>query len=668
MIYFYNKFLLLFLPLSLLPLLLHLLFLKQSKTVIFTYTHLINKVINQYLPRRKIVDILVVILRCLIIFCILLYLSRPVVYFNPLKHRAVKILIFLDKSCSMRQKIAGKTKFELCKDFVIQLMKQISMYNVKVKVAVFNDAVEFLTSEFVEINNNLFDKISQLQPSFRSTNISSIMEYILSSYSNSDTIFKVIIVTDFAEHILKDNVCFSTYSYVQAVDIAFCYPEISEKNSCFKNVNILTGQDFAEISYNVETVNNKSLPSPIMLAIEDRVVDVRTAISEKDNKFVYIYDKELKNRLWGMLILPQDSLSEDNLFYFTFDTKIEKPSILCLIHEPLYLKGVDSKKFYLEKLKVLGNKIDIRCVEDEELKHVEILSNVHYNTFIFLGLSDISFIKQLVNKDVTFIIFPDEKVDIENYESILEGLEFVEFQEGRFTSYKLSLGEDENFNSYVQKFDYDKVSVTRRYLLTVTQPQLWKVLLKYTDGTPAIVKQDNLYIFSFSLDKNWTNFVYKPIYVGIFDYIINKNIEKEMKLKDYYYISEYINIPTVTNIKMCYADSYSGENFYEIDNKGVKFFIPGVFDISLSNKEKKKIAVNISYEESNTKLLDKGKIKKFFSSIKNVKLTFFEFKELKTKPVLQWCFGKELTEVLLFVVIVIFILEMIISRLAKRVI
>ncbi|MCS7228310.1 MAG: hypothetical protein NZ839_05040, partial [Endomicrobia bacterium] len=60
-------------------------------------------------------------------------------------------------------------------------------------------------------------------------------------------------------------------------------------------------------------------------------------------------------------------------------------------------------------------------------------------------------------------------------------------------------------------------------------------------------------------------------------------------------------------------------------------------------------------------------IKQIFRLTKKVNYTFFDIKEFKTDTIIHWCFGKELTDVMLYILVLMVIAETILSRLLKRI-
>lgn len=660
MIFFRNSWLLYFLPLSILPIILHLLSLKRRKNVQFTYVHLINKIVNQYLPRKKIVELLVLILRCLIIFLILIFFSGPVAYFSPKRYPELNIFILLDNSFSMRQKVGNETKFELCKKSIKDILTQLRMYNIIPTIIIFNEKVTQLKKKiYLE---ETFKELDDIKVTYNGTNLSGVLEYLFSllQYDHS-SVNKVLIFTDLAEHLVSENIFISTQTWKNKnVDIMFCYPKIDIRNCYTENLNIIKKEDVVEIQYKLAQ-SGPVEAIPVKLYLGDTVVDNMT-ISNFSNSysFRYLFDRKLQLNNFGYLLLPSDGLIEDNKFYFSFiDIDNRYGKVLCLINEPLTLYGVKSKKFYFDKLKSIGIEVDIKNYYDEFT-----FANIKpagYTDFIFVGLPRIDIVSDLQNENSQVIIFPSEQSDLDNYDQVLDGLEFIRLQK-EDKKLNLTLGEDDIWNDYVSRFEYDKIIVSQRFILTIRDKNLWKVLLRYSDSTPAIVNNRNLYVFSFNPDIEWSNFVLKPIFIGFFDKVLRQDKIQNKKYKNYYYTSEEIffdePIQKIENI-------YWNELYCEKTYSGVKFYQPGVYEVN-TVKDKFRIAVNTPAEESNIRLANEVKLRKMLSKVVRTNIFFADINKIKMNKILQWCIGKELTGTVAILLTIFFILETILSRLSKK--
>lgn len=674
MIYFYNIKILYLLPLSFLPVILHLLSLRKTKKIKFTYVYLLEKIVKQQLAKKRIVDILVLILRCLIIAVIILFFSRPVMYVNPAKESITNIIVMLDNSFSMSQKIGDVSKLELCKKFIVDLLQDFKKYNVRIKFFIFSDNIETYNQNFVPIDSNVIETVKSVQPNYKGTNIFSAVNYVLSTLPDNNESYKILLFTDLAEHILDTSVVVSTTSLPAVkknADVVVLYPKCVDKNWFIKNVNISNEAEDLEISYTPVVVNSNDKEVNVKLVINNNVVDTRNvSFLSPVNKFVYSIDKNLTEKnIFGTILLPSDSLIEDNKFFFTHSFFGKQRKILCLINEPEYVKGFNSKKYYFEKLNVVNAEVKIKCVTEPDNIEQTLPDIEGYDLIILVGLNKIYFLENILQKINSCFIFPDENINIDDYENVLRGVEFIDLQSaGKYKEFTVLPLENE-FGKLIQMFEYKNIKFYKKYLLTIKDTVRWEVLLNYSDNTPMVVRNNNLYLFSFSADKNWTNFLYKPFFVGLISYVLHKSdeVSNEIKIKNYYYVSEKIELKNIANVKT-YFNEGENLNLYEKTYDGIKFYVPGVYEISTVDNKKYVVAINIPQQESNVVLAKKSDVKKIFAEVCKTQVNFFEVEEKNRTKILQWCFGKDISFNLIYLVVLCFIVETILSRLSDRII
>ena len=92
------------LPLSLLPLILHLLFRRPPQVVAFSDIRFLKKIYERYRPRRKLKEWVVLLLRILTLLFLFLFFARPTFNWGGKlgAENAMALVILLDSSYSMR--------------------------------------------------------------------------------------------------------------------------------------------------------------------------------------------------------------------------------------------------------------------------------------------------------------------------------------------------------------------------------------------------------------------------------------------------------------------------------------------------------------------------------------------------------------------------------------
>ncbi len=651
MIKFYNQYILFFLPLSLLPVILHFLFSKKTIKIKFTYTSLIEKILIQNFSKNKIIDIIILFLRCLIIFLLIIYFSRPVMYLNP-KQKNLDLIIAIDTSFSVRQKVLNTTKFEILKEKIKNLLKFLKNKNVKIKLLLFDEDIKVLNETFDFSSDELIEKINNIKPSYKSTNIKTLFNYI-SSFSELDirrNYYKIIIFTDFAEHILKDS--FVSYDINKiSREILFCYPEIVSTNIGIESLYLEDKNDDIVINclYFISGKEIKNFNAKLFIGFK-HIDTVNVDIEKK--KFVFNYLSNEKN-FFGKILLPNDSLIEDNEFYFLNNIS-NNEEVFCFIKEREYYTGFKSKKFYFEKLNI--PRISFKIVSSEE--------NLKNKNLIIVDEEKINDLLSSFSFDNKLVIFPKEKIDYEDYEEFLKEIEIIEFQKDNPNPYSITLAESSEFNEYFNRFDYEKIWVKNKFLINIEKNSSWITLLKFNDGKPALIKKNGIFFFTFPIDQSNTNLLYKPIFLGLLKFIF---LEKKQNLnKNYYFISDKISLldDKIIKINNFITTTYNIEDSYSYEDNSIIFNIPGVYEVFLESKNKLYVAVNINPEEGKVDLIEKNRIKDY---IKNINLSFLNTQKTSfEKELYNWCIGKEYSQNVMYFIILFFIIETLLSRIVYK--
>jgi hypothetical protein len=321
----------------------------------------------------------------------------------------------------MQQKIFNYTKFELCKEYIVKLLNHLTdVSNLKVKIILFNDSVEVVTPQFVAVNKKLVEQIVQLKPSFRNTNLNGAIEYVLSEciekQNEKNNLYKILVFTDLAEHIVQNNVTVATTSvagFSNNIDISFCYPKIEQKNCYFNNVNVSQENELVEIKYIAETspVNKEELVAE--LVVSNQKIDTKKIYTFDQSTSFKFFNETYKNLFGYILLNINDVLSVDNKFYFSYEKNIQEKKVLCVINEPAYLKGFNSKKFYFENLSLPEVNLETKSFEQEKM-----LLPKNYDVYISVDLPNLDLFEDISDK--TIIIFPGETADTDNYSTFLD--------------------------------------------------------------------------------------------------------------------------------------------------------------------------------------------------------------------------------------------------------
>ncbi len=107
------------LPLGFIPLVLHFLFKKKPKKMVFSHIEWLKQAHQSFMPRKRLREILLLVLRSLLFFFLILFFTRPVFHGgSPFKSKSDEstLVVLMDVSASMGAVSAGRSALEMAQD------------------------------------------------------------------------------------------------------------------------------------------------------------------------------------------------------------------------------------------------------------------------------------------------------------------------------------------------------------------------------------------------------------------------------------------------------------------------------------------------------------------------------------------------------------------------
>ncbi|MEA3307040.1 MAG: BatA domain-containing protein, partial [Elusimicrobiota bacterium] len=132
--YFINSSFLFFLPLVIVPLIIHYLFFKKQKKAFFSSLFLIKRAYAKNHRLMEFKKYLIFILRFLIVLLLVAAFAKPVIKTNKFNSimsfggssdESVKLLILIDRSYSMRQELSGKSAYDISIGAAVKILKSL---------------------------------------------------------------------------------------------------------------------------------------------------------------------------------------------------------------------------------------------------------------------------------------------------------------------------------------------------------------------------------------------------------------------------------------------------------------------------------------------------------------------------------------------------------------
>jgi hypothetical protein len=132
------------LPLLGAPFLIHLLTRRPPKKIVFSHIAWIMEAHQKTMPRKKLKDILLLVLRSLLVLFLVLFFARPVWHSNRLFGQGSSrgaLVFLLDTSASMGATVSGRPALEFIRTDLQSLLRKIPA-DINTGLIVYSDGIE----------------------------------------------------------------------------------------------------------------------------------------------------------------------------------------------------------------------------------------------------------------------------------------------------------------------------------------------------------------------------------------------------------------------------------------------------------------------------------------------------------------------------------------------
>ncbi|MFN3966444.1 MAG: vWA domain-containing protein [Endomicrobiia bacterium] len=672
---FLSGFFLYFLPLSFIPLILHLFFKRKPKHIFFSDLRFIKIATKNITPRKKIHQWLLLITRCLVLIFLCLAFIRPIVYISGFKTEKInkQLAILIDTSYSMGYLDAGKTRLDKAKTIAIKLIEKYSSQWQQICILSFSNSVEKY-SGLTNNNETLKKFIQDISLSNTDTSIIPAINFIYKIFSeipNSDQ--SIIILTDMGKNIIgKDQAIenFDPKIKIIFVDVSEpINPNVYIKDVSYSGLNS---------TFKITLFNSSNIEQTRTLSLfvkNKNIFDGLVKISphkEFNYEIKHISEDE---KLWGKVLLSFDNLPIDDVFYFSFPVEQSK-KILVVDGDPKLGHCINSESYYLNT--VLSDKEYGRFIV--KIYNMSEFSNISkpekYDVLFLCNLSEFNEkILENVICDTIFISLGD-KTDIKKYpEWIRENVEQL-IEREIFLSDTQEIAVD--IFPEINSFDLKKISFQKYFKMNNLNS---KEILKLKNGDAILIKKEinskNVFIFSSSIDRDWTNFPSKPFYPYFIRIISEqKYIKKQDTEKFVLEIKEPIVFRPKKHSDFLQLANPEGKNLQplittHLQEKTIisnETDIPGIYELKTKSKgeiEFSYFAVNLprKTDEGNLSKIDIKLLNRLFKDSPKTFIKFENSPEDTTNKILFTLLGRELTKTFFTIVLILLGVETIFSKL-----
>ena len=646
------------LPLSSLPLLIHLFFNRKYKTIDYSSIEFLKILKVDSMKRIKIVEILLLILRTLIILFIILMLSRPVVQGSFGKavssSNPVFCLIAIDDSFSMTRSN--------------NMVKILDFYSKDIS-KILNTLPDNSKVEIISLSDTT--KIYQgLSQSFSPSLLNGTMKQSTSSLSSLNH-YMDSIKNEFNKelHLLSD------------LDTSLF---LTQKKQITNDWNVFI-HDIDKIGANISILDVKILNEIPMIndEIEIEVTVQNTSLEDIKNSLLILNINDINVGQLQFDLLPKETQE------FTFKTILSSSGEYSCEFQVIYDNYFGDNSYFFPininsdiKVGVLGNISDQYYFLENALKALKTKNpNLTYSFENELKNNQ----NALVNNDINFIygfnyiddnnlapaiidnfnlgghnyIFPvsdsfksNKFSDFWDYLSInLDELKLINYDNA--TSYQLSkkniysksvenmFSTKNTDETIMQMHKYFTFNDSKSPIIAVNGKSVWETL---NNG------EGQINLLGFNLDLDWTDFPVRASYISFIDRIINSSLNyKPINLSVGDFIFRDNNYKEIKDP--------SGKVFKYINSKeDYRIYQPGIHSI-IKKESNTNLYANISLSELTRSKLDKKEIAKYFQRYILIPNNADLGKITKEARI-----GVELWKIFLYLAILLLIIEMVISN------
>ena len=655
---------------ALLPILYHLIRNKRARKVKFSSLLFFKATPKEVIRRRRLQDLLLLIIRCAILGILALVFARPFIpkeaipFISQIQNKSVVFLV--DNSYSMQY----ANLFEQAKQEIEDRLNEANEAD-EFSIVVFSDEPRQLSELSTDLSMHKNIVKNSLQPSNRTTDFYKpvrLAEDILKDAKHKDK--QIILISDLQKNGLSNQ--FENWNIDPAIhfipiQIGGEYPvnayiEKFTLNKKRRGEKVATRYGLQIVIPEEETSNK------VTLIVNGKQVDAqKTGVGISSQ--VYFQQENLRKGLYqGNLRLNEDKLPIDNVYYFGFEVD-ERPSILCIDNSPQYS---NSSAFYLEKCINMGDQSLYRFSRGRTSKlstrqlvgiQVLFLSNVRS-----LSKTQLSTLENYVQKGGTLIISFGDIVNQSRFSNNLKDLGVGVITEKvrvrKIQSASAIIGEVDFkhpvFSVFAQSKTGDIFNPKFQQYFKITPDSNAMVIGRYDTGDPFLIERilgdGKIIVFTSTFNTEWGDFPVNEIYLP-FVYQLVKYATLSSAKRNSFFVADAILLEG--NSGDVWEISAPGDKIFkvEIDQSGLGYFrdteIPGNYQAVL-NSQKYYFSVNVNASESDLSVRDPEEV---YAAVTGPRTAEQEIQTADLAGMNQDEKNQKMWRYILFFIVVLFLLE-----------
>lgn len=489
------------------PIIVHLFQLRRFQKEAFTNVAFLKSVVIQTRKSSKIKKWLTLLTRLFLLACVILAFAQPYSTNNKDLNTKVEHVIYLDNSFSMQAK---GDKGELLKRAIQDLISSVD--NAK-DITLFTNNHTFKNISLSSIKNELIE----LDYSANQLPYNAAIIKGKQLFSKSDNARKnLILISDFQE---KENALEVDLDSSFQVSLVQLKPQ-NNRNISLDSVYIKNASSSnLDLEVKVSKPENSSDNLSISL-YEDENLIAKTSISQASQDKA-TFSLPANQKINGRIEINDESLQFDNTLYFNINAT-KKINVLSINEvDDNYLSRIYSEDEFNYQSVVL-NQLNFNAISNQNL--------IILNELNSISVALQNAIKSYISQGGNILIIPSKEPLLNTYNQLFANNN-ISFNTKNtnvknITNINYSHPLFENvFDARVTNFQYPKVNT---FLKMQTNQS---AILSFEDGSPFLIQDDALFVFSAALNSENSNFTNSQLVVPVL-YNIGK---QSLQLPKLYY-------------------------------------------------------------------------------------------------------------------------------------
>lgn len=479
--------------LLLIPIIIHLFQLRRFKKTPFTNVAMLQKVVAESRKSSSIKKWLLLITRLALFACLVIAFAQP--FFaeeNALKDK--ETVIYLDNSFSMQSKQDGLNLSEKAVQDILKIVPE------NFELTLFTNDRTYKKTALKTIQNSLL----ALEYSGKQLTFDEIVFKASNYFSKDNTTLKnLILISDFQNRLETFSTNVSQETNIHLVQLK---PD-EQSNIAIDSIylgKILNNQKELHVAV---TGLKKDENVPISLFNGDNLIAKTAVISSNQSKDEIIFSIPEKEKINGKIIINDNSLSYDNEFYFNIEEQ-EKIKVLSIdqADSGFLTRIFNPNEFEFSNYEL--NTLNYGLLESQNLIILNGLESIPTNLQTALNSYE--------QEGGSLIIIPSEKTNIASYNSLLNRLSRLQFQEKIELELPISQINFDHplyqnvFEEKVTNFEYP---TTNQYYKTNKNGS---AIISFSNGEPYLINANNTYVFTAPIAIEHSNFQASPLIVPTF--------------------------------------------------------------------------------------------------------------------------------------------------------